>query len=133
MSPRDPQDRAKLLLRKSAADLTLVEKLVDSGVPYEAIGFHAQQACEKALKAVLTGRGLAYPRTHNLGLLIDLVRAAAIEVPDAVELAVELTPFAVFYRYDEYDLDEEPIALDALRDVVSEVHRWARHTCRRDT
>jgi len=57
---------AALCIRSSAADLAAARLLAqaedhDDGV----IGFHAQQAVEKALKAVLAASGLEIPRTHE--------------------------------------------------------------------
>jgi HEPN domain-containing protein len=34
--------------------------------------FHAQQACEKLLKAVIVKRGGSPSRTHDLGLLLNM-------------------------------------------------------------
>ena len=33
--------------------------------------FHAQQAVEKSLKALLTSWGIAFPKTHDLTRLLD--------------------------------------------------------------
>ena len=63
-------------------------------------GFHAQQAAEKALKAWLNLHGVAYPKTHDLRLLMNLLRTQASEDCEPfVELA-DLTDFAVQFRYD---------------------------------
>jgi len=37
--------------------------------------FHAQQCIEKYLKARLQEAGIAFPRSHDLGHLLDLVKA----------------------------------------------------------
>ncbi len=39
----------------------------------DIISFHCQQCAEKYLKALLLYRGVAFPRTHDLRLLLDLV------------------------------------------------------------
>jgi len=47
------REHSELLLRKAAQDEFTVEKLIpDPESPDEVIGFHAQQAVEKILKAV---------------------------------------------------------------------------------
>jgi hypothetical protein len=47
-------EHAELLLRKAQQDESALEKLIsDPALPDEIIGFHAQQAIEKTLKAVL--------------------------------------------------------------------------------
>jgi len=49
------RERAERLLRKAAQDKFVLSKLVsDPASPDELIGFHAQQAIEKMLKAVST-------------------------------------------------------------------------------
>jgi hypothetical protein len=39
----------------------------------EIFGFHAQQAIEKMLKAWLAARGIAFPLTHDLSRLFELL------------------------------------------------------------
>jgi HEPN domain-containing protein len=39
----------------------------------EIVSFHCQQCAEKYLKALLLYRGVTFPRTHDLRLLLDLV------------------------------------------------------------
>jgi HEPN domain-containing protein len=70
-----PEQRefAALLLRKAEGDVEVVRALVDTpSIADDAIGFHAQQAIEKAMKAVLALRGVQFPRTHDLGFLLEL-------------------------------------------------------------
>jgi len=40
---------------------------------YDATAFHAQQCVEKYLKACLVEAGIAFPRTHDLGVILDLL------------------------------------------------------------
>lgn len=46
-------------------------------------------------------------------------------VPAQVEEIVTLTPFAVLFRYADFDLDEEPISLPDMIVLVEHVHGWA--------
>jgi HEPN domain-containing protein len=65
---------ADLLLRKAASDLSAARALArDPEQQDDVVGFHAQQAVEKSLKAVLAVRGFEIPRTHDLDLLTRLV------------------------------------------------------------
>jgi len=41
--------------------------------PVAALGFHAQQAVEKFLKAVLSASSVHYPRTHDITVLLDII------------------------------------------------------------
>ena len=63
-------------LRYAKADLALAQVPLPAGGLYELLCFHAQQAAEKSLKAVLIHHSIELPRTHNLERLIDLLPAA---------------------------------------------------------
>ena len=58
-------EEAQRFLRLAAQDEILLDKLLsDREVPNSIWGFHAQQAVEKLLKAVLTAKNKPFPRTH---------------------------------------------------------------------
>lgn len=68
------QELARLILQKARQDLVLVKNVSTSEeVADEIIGFHVQQAIEKALKAVLTRLGVQYEYTHDLSVLYQQV------------------------------------------------------------
>ena len=95
-------DRADILLRKARQDELVLERLIaDSEVDDETLGFHAQQAVEKLLKALLCARGIDYPRTHSLGVLVELLGTAGETLPGVVGDLNRLTPFGTTFRYDE--------------------------------
>jgi HEPN domain-containing protein len=124
LPPREGRDLARVLLDRADDDLALVRRVADdAGIADAIVGFHAQQAVEKAIKAVLAAREVEYVKTHQLGYLIGLLEANAIDAPQAVLEADELSPWAVDFRYET---DSEP-ALDrrAALDLVEEVRRWA--------
>ncbi len=61
-----PLEHALALLARARDDRYVVCQLgADQEAPAWVLGFHAQQAVEKALKAVLSGTGLEYQRTHS--------------------------------------------------------------------
>lgn len=94
-------DLAALLIRKADQDIYVLDKLAaDAEAPIEVFGFHAQQATEKLIKAVLVRRNIPYTRTHRLGELVDLATDHGVRFPDGIELLVDLTPYAVDFRYD---------------------------------
>jgi len=97
-----PPDRPEVLLHKARQDELVVERLLgDRDVDDDTLGFHAQQAAEKLLKAVLTSRNVDYPRTHNLGVLVELLASNGIELPAELADIDRLTPFGTVFRYDE--------------------------------
>ncbi len=127
MPPRDGRDLARVLLERADDDMRLVRRVVDDADIADAIvGFHAQQAVEKAIKAVLAAREIEYAKTHALGYLIGLVEANGIDAPAAVLDAGELSPWAVDFRYET---DDEP-ALDrqATLALIEEIRAWAAAT-----
>jgi HEPN domain-containing protein len=106
------REAACVFLKKGKDDQYVLERLVDDpGAPLWTAGFHAQQAVEKALKAVLTSMGIEFPRTHNLAMLVALLRQHAIDVPTEAEQYFLLTPFGVAFRYDDFQ-EEDGAALD---------------------
>jgi hypothetical protein len=87
----------------------------DAEVDDHIIGFHAQQAVEKALKVALVLADLELPYTHDLELLVEQVKGAGTTMPD------ELSQWAAELRYDE------PIALDraAALAAAESANGWA--------
>lgn len=84
--------------------------MLHAGSAVSIIGFHCQQAVEKALKAVLANRGMDFPFTHNLGLLIQLCEDAGLALPEALADVDRLTPFAVQSRYSGIHVPDLPLA-----------------------
>jgi HEPN domain-containing protein len=94
-------EEAHRWLAKANDDLIVATVVLDRAIGVHwAACFHAQQATEKALKALLVAYGIDFPRSHALERLLSLLpTATAIEFDaDAIE---ELTPWAVAGRYPE--------------------------------
>jgi len=126
MSPdRDPS-HPRSWLRRARSNLARARCLAGQPeVLYEDLCFDAQQAAEKALKAVLVHRRAALRKTHALAELLTLVGKVGVNVPPEIEEAALLTPYAVEARYP--GLWEEVTAADheeAVR-VAERVVRWA--------
>lgn len=125
MSERDPKAEAAVLARKAEDDAKAMQLLApNQEISDEIIGFHAQQAVEKWLKAVLGSRGVEFEYTHDLHRLVSEVTAAVGEFPFDVPDVVALTEHAVPLRYDEI-LDTEPLDRRATVTLVDEVGGWA--------
>jgi len=74
LSTHDRHDMAEALLAKARGDEAGLRVLADhEDVPDHVAGFLAQQAVEKAIKAVLTARGTAYDRITGLGVFSSLL------------------------------------------------------------
>ena len=85
--------------------------------------FHAQQAVEKSLKAVLFSRQIEFRRTHDLTELAQLLCQEGVETPVGDDLLERLNPFAVTFRYD--DMDIELMTPEDVVELVAEVRKWA--------
>lgn len=101
---RDAFETAKFLLDKKRP------------IPVEIVCFHAQQAAEKALKAVLQMAGSGVPRTHDL---VDLARQCdrfRLPATEFIAACSELSVYGVTSRYPgRPGLDET----DARRALVA--------------
>ena len=81
-------------------ELRVLNALVAGDLDHEAIGFHAQQALENALKGWISALDSDYGNTHNLAKLADIVRGHPEEDDTpAGEQLTWLTSYAVRYRY----------------------------------
>jgi HEPN domain-containing protein len=101
-SRREPADLAALYAKKAGNDATAAREFADnSEVSDEIIGFHAQQAVEKWLKAVMANLGLPQQRTHDIDQLCRLLEKQGIELPAHRSRLAELTDFAVPLRYED--------------------------------
>jgi len=119
-------EAARVLLAKARQDEYVLERFVaDANAADETFGFHAQQAAEKLLKAVLAGHGGVYPRTHRLGDLLDLAREHKLPLPEEFETLHGLTPFAVEYRYEFFGEEvERPLDRKAVLELVRQLRIW---------
>lgn len=127
MSP--DREEAERLLRKADQDEAVVRRCAEMPeIADSIIGFHAQQAVEKSLKAVLAANGEEFPWTHDLRFLLERLDQVTIAYPDWVADARRLTPWAVEFRYGE-TVDD---ALDraATAALVADLIRWARSLVR---
>jgi HEPN domain-containing protein len=113
-------EEALRLLRLAERDRAVFEVITTAGdIVHFAAGFHAQQAVEKALKALLCARDIDFPRTHDLENLANRLAANGPALPVAVTSLRALTPYAVDFRYDDepiYMLTEED-----MRDIIRQV------------
>ena len=117
-------------MRFARSDLALARQRPGQDVVLEALCFHAQQAAEKALKAVLIYFGIPAPRTHSIERLVGLLPGSIEPTPALVQAAV-LTDYAVAFRYpgDEESVTEQDHA-EAAR-IAGAVVAWAEDLLRR--
>lgn len=117
-------EEALRLLRIAQGDRDAFLVLKDSPhIRLPVACFHAQQAVEKALKAVLTVKGIPFRRTHELSELAQWVSDCGISPPVSQDQLDALNPYAVVFRYDDTEI--ETLSRDEALDIVNGVLEWA--------
>jgi len=112
-------------MARARNDLALARSPLPEGAVYEDLCFHAQQAAEKAIKAVYRARGRAFRYTHDLQALLKGLRREGIVIPPEVQGASDLNDYAWETRYpgfgEHIDENEYQAALRRAEAVVA----WA--------
>lgn len=85
--------------------------------------FHAQQAIEKSLKAVMTAQNIPFGRTHNLLALVAALIESGVDTPYPPDDMAVLNPYAVLYRYDDEDI--ALVTRPEAAQMVARVLAWA--------
>jgi HEPN domain-containing protein len=88
----------KAWIDRSKSSLAISKVKVDEDVFYEDLCFQAQQAVEKALKALLVFYKVNPEKTHNVVALIKELSKYMI-IPDEINESVILNDYAVQTRY----------------------------------
>ncbi len=104
------RDFVREWLRKANEDFQVARELMERDrVSYNPVGFHAQQAAEKYLKAILTRHRIPPPRTHNIAELLALAETTSPGIQAELQGVETLTLYGVEIRYpgERPDLDQE--------------------------
>jgi len=98
----EPESTYRAWLEKAEHDLLNIDNnLAATRIPWDTVCFHAQQAAEKALKALLAYHGEPPPRTHDLVALLTRCLPFAPDLADLETDCRNLTYFAVSSRYPD--------------------------------
>jgi HEPN domain-containing protein len=90
----------RLWLDRAEDDLLAADAILASPMrSFETVSFHAQQAAEKALKALLIRHQIPFRKVHDLGELLHMLEPAAPGMVRALGDAETLTTHAVDSRY----------------------------------
>lgn len=88
-------------IKKAESDLKNIALVLPArDAPLDTVCFHAQQAAEKYIKALLTFLGIPFPKTHDLPELVLLLPADS-QVRNEVGDLSELADAGVTSRYPE--------------------------------
>ena len=121
MRPRErfPHNDPREWLNRAHSNLARA-KLRATGVYLEDLCFDAQQAAEKAIKALLLARGVEPPFVHDLASLLSLVEKAGEDVPNEVFDVAILTRYAVATRYPGFT---RPVTVEDHHEAINLAHR----------
>lgn len=117
---RPPEEAKAKLVRqwidKAEADLRAAQTLFANEPSLTSpVGFHAQQASEKYLKAFLVEHQVDFPKTHDLDKLKKLVAKVDRSLAESLPDLYDLTDYGVDVRYPG-DLPE--LSLEDAHDAV---------------
>jgi HEPN domain-containing protein len=109
----------QLWIESARSDLAYAEMAPPPDAGYEQGCFHAQQAVEKGLKALLLRHGQEPPYVHNIQVLLDRVAQYESDVAEIKEGAT-LTSYAVGTRYPSH---HDPVTQEEWRIAAALAHR----------
>lgn len=102
-------------IEKAEGDARTAEReaCVTDGPNWDAVCFHAQQAVEKYLKAVLQKEGIPSSKTHDLAILAGLLRPTYPEWATWSDSLRKVSLYATAFRYPGETASKED-AIQAL-------------------
>jgi HEPN domain-containing protein len=86
---------------------------------FSSICFHAQQCVEKYLKALLTLRGIQFPKTHSLRFLLEILPDDA----DPGGTPAEIVPLSRYSADLRYPADAERVTRSEAEKAVAVASR----------
>lgn len=87
-------------MRKAQDDLSAGKAILSGTLSsYEMASFHAQQAAEKSIKALLVRHQIHFGKTHDLRELLETAEQISPGITTALAEVHQLTPYGVPARY----------------------------------
>ena len=118
--PDDPRE----WMRRAKSNLSQARNRTPD-IYLEDLCFVAQQATEKAIKAVMIARDIEFPYVHNLAHLLDVLEETGEPIPEDIRAAETLTRYASATPYPNMG---SPVSLqeytEAIR-IADAVVQWA--------
>ena len=113
-------------LTRAKGDLALARGPLPAGAFYADLCFHAQQAAEKAIKAVYVRFAWPFRYTHDLEELLSGLKDRGLEIPAEVKDSETLTSYAWESRYPGFG---EPVTEEEHRTALQQAETvvlWAQ-------
>jgi len=118
---------ARQWLAKARNDLLSADNnLRAAEVPYDAVCFHSQQAAEKLLKGFLVAHSRAFPLTHDLVVILEIILPLAPEAECLRRPLAVLTPYAVDIRYPDDSFIPSRVDAQEARVAAETVLKWLK-------
>jgi HEPN domain-containing protein len=107
-------------IKRAKSSLNIAKGLNHEGIYLEDLCFQAQQAAEKALKAVMIFLSIRPPYTHNLNTLLLKLNERK-NVPEDINNVIDLNDYAVQTRYPG---DFSPVEMQEYQNAIkiAEIH-----------
>lgn len=121
---RLPPDDPREWLNRARSNLASARNTAP-GIYLEDLCFNAQQAAEKAVKAVFIHRGERFPFVHDLNELLQLLEDNGLRTPKYVREADQLSRFAVEARYPGMSAPVTQAKYRKSLRIAERVVRWA--------
>jgi HEPN domain-containing protein len=121
---RLPPDDPREWLARARSNLALARNLTPD-VDFEDFCFDAQQAAEKAVKAIFIDRSETFPYSHDLDRLLRLLERNGLRAPKYVKEAKELTQYAHLTRYPGMPRQVKMREYRRAVRIAAAVLRWA--------
>jgi HEPN domain-containing protein len=100
-------------LTKARNDLKTARILSDApDGPLDTAIYHCQQAGEKAVKAFLISRDVPFPKTHEIGTLVEQALTQDSRFESLLDSAELLSPYAWQFRYPGEATPSDPTRVE---------------------
>jgi len=126
----DSQELARAWLDRAKGNLARARQPKPEEGFWEDLCFDAQQAAEKAVKAVLALYALDFPRTHQIGELLEILRRAGHDLTEELARADRLSEYAVTTRYPKAAHPVDEVEYRQAIQLAEGVVRWAESVVR---
>ena len=122
--PDDPRE----WLNRARSNLVRAKNRIP-GIYLEDLCLDAQQAAEKAIKGVMIQRGVEFPYSHDLRLLLVTLEASGETIQPGLLRAGGLSRYASATRYPVADLPISEAEYREAVEIAENVLRWAENLC----
>ncbi len=119
-----------LWLKRADSNIRLAKLGEGKGVAYEDLCFEAQQAAEKALKALLIYHGDHFPKVHSFAVLLERLEKW-LRIPKEIQRVLDLSDYAVQTRYPGDYFPVKKVEYKKAVKISENVVGWAQKVVQR--